>query len=360
MAEKVVMAMSGGVDSSVGAYLLKKQGYDVIGVTMQIWQDEKRCDIEDKGGCCGLSAVEDARKVCADLDIPFYVFNFKQIFKDKVINYFIDEYYLGRTPNPCIACNKHVKWEALLARALFMEAQYIATGHYAKITELKNGRYALQMDFNNPKDQTYALYGLTQFQLKHTLMPLSGIEKDEVRSIAKEIGLKVFNKPDSQEICFISDNNYGGFIEEEGGKKILPGNFVNTDGDIIGKHKGIVHYTVGQRKGLGIAFGKPMFVKEINPLTNEVVLSENKELFSEGLMASDINYMTVESVKEPMEAYAKIRYSHKPVLSEITAQGENILCKFKEPQRAVTPGQAAVFYDKDGNILCGGVIERAV
>lgn len=360
MAERVVMAMSGGVDSSVGAYLLKKQGYDVIGVTMQIWQDEKKCDIEDKGGCCGLSAVEDARKVCADLDIPFYVFNFKEIFKDKVIKYFIDEYYVGRTPNPCIACNRHVKWEALLARALFMEAQYIATGHYAKITEIKSGRYALQMDFNNPKDQTYALYGLTQFQLKHTLMPLSGIEKDEVRSIAKEIGLKVFNKPDSQEICFISDNNYGGFIEGEGDREILPGNFINTEGDIIGRHKGIVHYTVGQRKGLGIAFGKPMFVKEINYLTNDIVLSGNDQLFAEGLIASDINYMAMESIEKPIEAYAKIRYSHKPVLSEITAHGENIACKFKEPQRAVTPGQAAVFYDRDGNILCGGVIEKAM
>jgi len=354
LAEEAVMA--GGVDSSVAAYLLKQQGYDVIGVIMQIWQDEDRCDIQDNGGCCGYSAVNDARKVADKLDIPFYVLNFKNEFKDKVIDYFIDEYYLGRTPNPCIACNRYVKWESLLAKSVAMGADYIATGHYAKINRLENGRYAIQMDFDNPKDQSYALYNLTQYQLAHTLMPVNNLKKQEVRSIAEKLGLDTANKPDSQEICFIADNNYGGYIAANGVKDIVPGKFIDEQGNVLGNHKGIIYYTVGQRKGLGIAFGKPMFVKSVNPLDNTVVLCEGDKVFSKGLRAGDINFMGAEEIKN-RKALVKIRYSHKPAACTVSADSEEIICEFDEPQRAVTPGQAAVFYDEDGNIICGGTIE---
>ncbi|MDD3571173.1 MAG: tRNA 2-thiouridine(34) synthase MnmA, partial [Lachnospiraceae bacterium] len=244
---KVVVGMSGGVDSSVTAYLLKKEGYEVIGATMQIWQDEP-IEPED-GGCCGLSAVDDARRVANMLDIPYYVMNFKNEFKCNVIDYFVDEYLQGRTPNPCIACNRYVKWEALLNRSMKIGADYIATGHYARIEVFpKTGRYTLRMSDAKAKDQTYVLYNLTQEQLKKTLMPIGAYNKDEVRKIAEEIGLKVAKKPDSMEICFIPDDDYGNFLELNSGKKISQGNFVDMDGNILGKHKGIVYYTVGQRK----------------------------------------------------------------------------------------------------------------
>ena len=250
--------MSGGVDSSVAAYLLKEQGYDVIGVTMQIWQEEDVCTVEENGGCCGLSAVEDARRVAAALGIPYYVMNFREEFQKNVIDYFADSYVNGQTPNPCIACNRYVKWEALLKRSISIGADFIATGHYARVEQLSNGRYALRRSATAAKDQTYALYNLTQEQLKRTLMPVGEYTKEEVRVIAEKIGLLVADKPDSQDICFVQDGNYAAFIEEHTGKKASEGNFVTSDGTVIGRHKGIIHYTVGQRKGLGLALEKPL------------------------------------------------------------------------------------------------------
>lgn len=265
--------MSGGVDSSVAALLLKKQGYDVIGVTMQIWQDEAEEIKEENGGCCGLSAVDDARRVAQRLDIPYYVMNFKKEFQENVIDYFVKEYSKGRTPNPCIACNRYVKWESLLTKSLGLGAEYIATGHYARIEQLPNGRFAIRNSVTAAKDQTYALYNLTQSQLAHTLMPVGAYPKDEIRQMAEEAGLPVAHKKDSQEICFIPDHDYAAFIERESRKTVPgPGNFVSADGKILGKHKGITHYTVGQRKGLNLSLGHPVFVTGIRPETNEVVI----------------------------------------------------------------------------------------
>lgn len=354
--KKVVVGMSGGVDSSVAAWLLKNQGYDVIGVTMQIWQDEEEAAMEEYGGCCGLSAVDDARRVAAALDIPYYVMNFKKEFKENVIDYFIDDYLHGRTPNPCIACNRYVKWESLLKRSLDIGAEYIATGHYARVEKLSNGRYAIRNSATAAKDQTYALYNLTQDQLSKTLMPVGEYTKDQIRAMADEIGLLVAHKPDSQDICFVSDGDYTSYIEENSDAKITPGNFVLSDGTVVGKHKGIIHYTVGQRKGLGLSLGHPVFVLEIRPETNEVVVGSNEESMSRYVRADQVNFMTVEDLTEPKRVWAKIRYNHRGAWCTVEKTGEDeILCTFEEPQRAITPGQAVVLYDGE-YVLGGGTI----
>lgn len=356
MRKKVVVGMSGGVDSSVAAYLLKQQGYDVVGVTMQIWQDESHEEIEKKGGCCGLSAVDDARRVAAMLDIPYYVMNFKSEFKRDVIDYFVREYLAGRTPNPCIACNRYVKWESLLTRSIQIGADYIATGHYARICELPNGRYAIRNSVTAKKDQTYALYNLTQEQLKRTLMPIGDYTKEEVRKIAEDIGLMVAGKPDSMEICFVPDNDYASFIEKETGVTSVPGDFVDVDGNVIGKHRGVIHYTVGQRKGLGIALGKPAFVVAIRPEQNQVVIGEDRDVYTERLYANNLNFMAVDDISEPVHVKAKIRYSHEGAYCTVRKiDSDTIECIFDQPVRAVTPGQAVVLYDGE-YVLGGGTI----
>lgn len=352
--EKVVVGMSGGVDSSVAAWLLKEQGYEVIGVTMQIWQEEEEHVLEEQGGCCGLSAVEDARRVAAALDIPYYVMNFKSEFKKNVIDYFVAEYLRGHTPNPCIACNRYVKWESLLRRSMEIGADYIATGHYARIRKLPGGRYTLQKSATDSKDQTYALYNLTQYQLAHTLMPVGDYTKEEIRGIAEKIGLRTAQKPDSQEICFVPDKDYAGFIErEKKGDVPPPGNFVDRDGTILGQHKGITHYTIGQRKGLGIALGYPVFVTELRTETNEVVLGRNEDVFGTIVSAHKLNFMSIPDLEGEMEVMAKIRYNHKGSSCVIQkTDKDRVVCHFKEPVRAITPGQAVVFYD--GGIVVGG------
>ncbi len=353
---KVVVGMSGGVDSSVAAYLLKEQGYEVIGVTMQIWQDEEQAVMEDNAGCCGLRAVDDARRVAAALDIPYYVMNFKEEFKENVIDYFVHAYLQGKTPNPCIACNRYVKWESLLKRSLAIGADYIATGHYARIERLENGRFTLRRSENLKKDQTYALYNLTQEQLRRTLMPVGAYSKEKIREIASRIHLTVADKPDSQDICFVPDGDYASYIKENTDRPIAEGNFVSAEGKVLGRHKGIIHYTVGQRKGLGLSLGYPAFVLEIRPETNEVVVGTYEQSLTYTLRANQLNFMAVEDLREPMHVFAKIRYNHKGAWCTVEKiNDEEVLCTFEEPQRAVTPGQAVVFY-QDDYVLGGGTI----
>jgi len=354
----VMLGMSGGVDSSAAAAVLLEQGYDVIGVTMQIWPDKPDEVREVEGGCCSLSAVDDARRVANKLGIPYYVLNFKDVFHEKVISYFNNEYLRGRTPNPCIACNRFVKFEAMLQKAISMGIDYVATGHYARVEyDDPSGRFLLKKSVTSAKDQTYALYTMTQYQLSKTLFPIGNFTKDQVRKLAKDLGLPVATKPDSQEICFVEDNDYGRYITENTDAEIKPGYFVDTKGNKLGVHKGIIHYTVGQRKGLGITFGKPMYVVAIRPENNTVVLGEADEVFSSTLTASDLNFISIPELTDEIRVTAKIRYSAKEAGALVRPLApDRVEVVFDEPQRAVTPGQSVVFYQGDA-VVGGGVID---
>lgn len=349
MGKKVIVGLSGGVDSSVAAYTLLQQGYEVIGVTMHVWNQE--------GDDVYSQAVYDAKKVAEHLGIPHYVIDFTKEFKEKVVNYFIGEYMAGRTPNPCNMCNRFVKWEALLDRAKEFGADYVATGHYARIKKLDNGRLVVMNSATAVKDQTYALNQLRQDQLAHTLMPIGQYTKDEIRQIAKDAGIPVADKPDSQDICFIPDGDYKAFLKKYADRELpSEGNFVNEAGEILGKHTGITNYTVGQRKGLGIALGKPVFVSAIRPETNEVVISDTGDVFARELYCNHLNFMAVEDLTEPTEVIAKIRYAHKgsPCMIEKVSD-DTVKCTFHEDVRAITPGQSVVFYQND-YVFGGGII----
>ena len=357
--KKVVVGMSGGVDSAVAAYVLKEQGYEVIGITMKLWEEDEENYAEDYGGCCSLSSVEDARLVCEKIDIPFYVINYNERFIETVVDNFIDEYLSGHTPSPCIRCNKYIKFDELLKTAHSLGAYYVATGHYGIIGYNEAlERYTISKSKELRKDQTYMMYSLSQEQIKHTLMPLGVFEtKEEVRQIAEREDLVVARKNDSQEICFVIDDDYARFVKEHTQKKIPKGKFVDINGNVLGEHKGIIHYTIGQRKGLGVTFGKPMYVVEIRPKTNEVVLGDNDDVFKKQLTAKEVNIITMEHLPEAFECEGKVRYSSKTAPCTIyPLENNRVRVEFKEPQRAVTPGQSVVFYDGD-LLLGGGVIE---
>ena len=353
---KIVVGLSGGVDSSVAAWLLQQQGYEVIGVTMVNFRENAGKEAE----AASDKIAADAAKVADFLGIEHHIVDFCQEFKEHVIDYFVKEYLSGRTPNPCVVCNRYIKWKAIMEEGRKYGAELLATGHYARTELLPNGRYAVRCSVSSAKDQTYALYDLTQEQLSKTVMPLGSYTKDEIRAMAQKIGIPVAQKPDSMEICFIPDKDYARFIKAYTGIAVPEGNYVTKTGEILGRHKGIIHYTIGQRKGLNLAMGHPVFVSEIRPETNEVVIGENSDILISALKCSRLNAMSVPELATGMEVMAKIRYNHKGANAVLERTGEDqLLVRFQEPQRAITPGQAVVFY-RDGYVAGGGVIDGPV
>lgn len=356
MAKKALIAMSGGVDSSVAAYLIKEQGYDSTGITLKLFDNEDIGEKKEKT-CCSLDDIEDARNVCYKIGIPYYVYNFKDSFKENVISRFIDAYENGTTPNPCIDCNRYIKFEKLIRRAEELDFDYVVTGHYAIIEyNSETGRYLLKKSADLSKDQSYVLYSLTQKQLSKTLFPLGGMTKDQTREIAEKLGLINAHKHDSQDICFVPDGDYARFIEEYTGKTYPCGNFVDESGKVLGEHKGIIRYTVGQRKGLGLALPQPMYVKEKDLANNRVILCTNDALFSKELYATDINLITCDKIEKPVRIKARVRYNQKEQWATAEQIDENTLhIIFDEPQRAISKGQAVVLYDGD-YVVGGGTI----
>ena len=349
---RVVVAMSGGVDSSTTAALLVERGYDVIGVMMRLWAEE------GKGGstnrCCSPEAIEDARRVCDILDIPFYLINYEREFKREVVDLFIAEYARGRTPNPCLACNRHIKFDLLLHRALALEAQYLATGHYARVWQV-DGRYQLLQGCDRAKDQSYVLYMLGQKELRHLLLPLGDYTKGQVRAMARQRGLPVAEKAESQDLCFLVDNDYRRFLRVYAPESIWPGPILDTAGRTIGQHKGLPFYTIGQREGLGIAAPEALYVMQVNVARNALVVGARAELGRPELVATGINYVSGQIPQEPLEITAKIRY--QAIEAEallIPLEDGRARVTFAQPQRDITPGQGVVFYQ--GEVVLGGGI----
>ncbi len=351
--KKAIIAMSGGVDSSVAAYLMKSRGFECMGVTMKLFNNED-IDIPREHTCCSLDDIDDARSVAYKLDIPYYVFNFSGRFKQDVIERFVSAYENGLTPNPCIDCNRYLKFDKLFLRAQELDYDYVVTGHYAKTgQDGQTGRYLLKKSDDLQKDQSYVLYPLTQKQLAHVLFPLGDMNKQQVRQIAEQQGFINAKKHDSQDICFVQNGNYADFIKQHTGKDYPKGNFTDEFGNVLGVHNGIINYTVGQRKGLGIAFGEPMYVKSVNPQSNTVVLAKEQNIYSSTVTANNINLISVENIKNPIRIKAKVRYSQTEQWATAVQTDEDVLqIEFDQPQRAVTKGQAVVLYD--GDVVVGG------
>ena len=359
MKGRVVVAMSGGVDSSTAAWLLKNKGYEVIGATMCIGTPDR----SETGGnrCCGFSDIEDARRVALQLEIPFYVFQFKEEFEKEIIDYFCKEYREGRTPNPCILCNEKLKFGSFLKRAMELGADYVATGHYARLEfDEGSGHYLLKKGVDRRKDQSYVLFSLRQDQLRHTLFPLGEFQKEEVRKMAFETGLRVHDKPESQEVCFISETSYHSFLSERLKEAITAGPILDRGGNVLGKHKGIPFYTIGQRRGLRLAKGKPLYVIGIDREKNAVIVGEEREVYEDTFITHSVNWIRPQDTASPISCKVKIRYNHPGAEAILSSMGGNALeVNLKTPQKAITPGQAAVFYDGE-TVLGGGWIKEVI
>ena len=355
--KRVLIGMSGGVDSSVAAHLLLQQNFECIGATMRLYSP---VDTQDSG-CCGLDDVEDARSVAYRLGIPFYAFNFKDVFRKKVMDAFAEAYEQGLTPNPCVECNRHLKFDAFLQRALELGCDYVATGHYARIDfDPASGRYLLKKAVDQAKDQTYFLYSLTQIQLSHTQFPLGTLTKDAVRQVAEAEGFINATKKDSQDICFVPDGDYMAFLERYTGKQYTPGHFLDRDGNVVGTHKGAVGYTLGQRKGLGLAMGEPVYVCGKNMRDNTVTIGPNEALFHSVLLANDWNWFPFPDLTQALRVTAKARSRMAEQPATVYPEENGFArVEFDEPQRAITPGQAIVLYNGD-TVVGGGTIQTVL
>ena len=356
MNKKALIAMSGGVDSSVAACLMKEAGYDCIGATMKLFHNDD-IGISEDSGCCSVDDMEDARSVASSLGMPYYVFNFSDRFREEVMDKFVCAYENGITPNPCIECNRRLKFEYLHTRAKELGYDYVVTGHYSIIEyNHTTGRYELKKASDPAKDQSYVLYSMTQEQLSHTIFPLGTLSKPEVRKLAEAHGFINADKGDSQDICFVPSGKYTDFIECYTGKTYPEGDFVDMDGNVLGRHKGIIRYTIGQRKGLGLSLKEPMYVVKVEPETNTVVLGRDSDLFTTTLTAKNINLISVDNLYTPMRVKARVRYKHVEQWATVTQLDEDtIKVVFDEPQRAITKGQAVVLYDGD-TVVGGGTI----
>lgn len=358
---RILVAMSGGIDSSVAAVMLHEEGYEVVGMTMKTWDYASSGGTKKETGCCSLDSINDARNVAVSLGFPHYILDIRNEFGDAVIDYFTGEYIEGRTPNPCVMCNTHIKWDALLRRADKLDCEFIATGHYANIRE-ENGRHIISKGADTWKDQSYVLWGVSQESLARTKLPLGHLTKATIREMATERGfMDLVNKSESYEICFVPDNDYRGFIKRrvEGlEERVKGGNFLDTDGKILGKHEGYPFYTIGQRKGLGIALGYPAFVTEIRKETNEVILGRDKDLERDGMVVGQLNLSKYASIDNPIETITKVRYKDAGTPATIWQEGNKIKAHFHDAVSGIAPGQAAVFYEGD-DVVGGGWIMKS-
>jgi tRNA-uridine 2-sulfurtransferase len=359
---KVLVAMSGGIDSTVASLMLHHEGYEVIGITMKTWDYTASGGGKKETGCCNLDSFNDARMAAVQHGFPHFILDIRDEFGSFVVENFVDEYLAGRTPNPCVLCNTHIKWRALLKRADALGCDFIATGHYASIYQHSNGRYVISKGLDETKDQSYVLWGLEQDLLSRTILPLGTYRKTEIRQMAHDFGYpELAKKSESYEICFVPDNDYRGFLKRKVDgleESVAGGNFINKDGKILGQHKGYPFYTIGQRKGLDIALGKPAFVTSIDPETNTVVLGDEADLEKEEMRVGKVNWLKYDGLPEEMTAITKIRYKDKGGLSLIRKEGDSVAVRFFDKAKGIAPGQSAVFYEGN-DVIGGGIIQRS-